>query len=199
MPGKNLLASYLCRWFKKKYPKVIVGSNIDLDIKDYDINSFDDFIKMDNGVNGNVALLDEAHLLFNNLGTNAKNFDENYLAEVCMQRKQRKVCMMLTQQFNRLNIVCRQNTFLLFEPHTFLSCITFVRKFKLKTAADGQSVEKVPSGMFFFIHTKELYDSYDSYALVDKLGTNGFKEKTDTNNIININNNEDKKKKGVKK
>lgn len=196
--GKNLTAAYLCRWFKEKYQKVMVGSNIIYDKKDFDIFSFDDFINTKNGRDGIVALLDEAHLLFNNLGTNAKNFDEGYLAEICMQRKQAKVCMMLTQQFNRLNIVCRQNTFLLLEPHTFLGCLTIVRKFKLRTAADGQTVEKVPCGTFFFIHSQELYESYDTYALVDKLGSNGFKEKTQTDNYITVNT-DIKDKKGAKK
>lgn len=185
--GKNLTAAYLCRWFKEKYKKVMVGSNITYDKTDFEIFGFEDFIRAKNGRDGIVALLDEAHLLFNNLGTNAKNFDGDYLAEVCMQRKQSKVCMMLTQQFNRLNIVCRQNTFLLLEPHTIFGCLTIVRKFKLRTAADGQTVEKVPEGMFFFVHTQELYNSYDTYALVDKLGSRGFKEKTTTDNFITVN------------
>jgi hypothetical protein len=178
--GKNMTAAYLLKWFQARYEKVIVGSNIDFDSADYNISSFDDFINTNNGVNGNVALLDEAHLLFNNLGVNAKNFDENYLAEVCMQRKQRKVCFMLSQQFNRLNIVCRQNCFRLFEPHTFFNCLTIVFQYKLKTEADGQTVNKKFQRVFFFVHNDELRNSYDSYALVDKLAVDGFKEKSDS-------------------
>lgn len=198
--GKNLTASALCQWLRKKYgDNIEIGTNIDLTYKDYSINTFEDFTERKNVDSlGNVGILDEAHLMFNNLGTNAKNFNPDYLQAVTQNRKHKRLCIMLTQTFNRLNICIRQNTYRLIEPKTFLGCFTICPIYKLETAADGQTVEKKHISTFWFVHTDELYNSYDTWEFVEKLGKHGFKENTDTENFITINTLEEKIKKGAK-
>ena len=42
---------------------------------------------------------------------------------------------------------------------------------------DGNVVEKKYRGSYFFVHTQELRDAYDTYKVIHTLSKEGFKEK----------------------
>jgi len=55
-------------------------------------------------------------------------------------------------------------------------CLTIVFKFKPVIKADsGTPDEKKFRGIFFFVHDKELRDSYDTYHKIEQISKEGFK------------------------
>jgi hypothetical protein len=54
--------------------------------------------------------------------------------------------------------------------------LTVVLKFKLVIkSSDGNPDKKKWRGMFFFVHNKELRDSFDTYHKIEKMVEDGFK------------------------
>ena len=50
-----------------------------------------------------------------------------------------------------------------------------VRKYKPLLSADGLTDTKNLIGMFFFVHNKELRESFDTYHKIEKMSQQGFK------------------------
>lgn len=70
----------------------------------------------------------------------------------------------------------REQTYFIYQPYTFAGCLTVVLKFKLVIkSSDGNPDKKKWRGMFFFVHNKELRDSFDTYHKIEKMAKQGFK------------------------
>ena len=171
--GKTLTMTYLLREYQKKYPKLKVKSNYCYSNEDYPIMHWKDIIDSDNGIYGEVDAIDELQNWFSSM--QSKDFPPEMLQEVTQQRKQRKIILGTSQVFNRLSKQLREQTYLLYEPHTFLGCFTLVVKFEPVIKADSATTtEKKFRGCFCFVHTQELRDSYDTYKKIQRIAEEGF-------------------------
>lgn len=166
--GKTLSAVQYCRKVLREYPKCIFCTNVDVKglpeeqvIVPYD--GLDSIKNLENGYAGVLYLIDEIHLEFNSL--ESKNIPIEVMIEVSQQRKQRKHIVGTTQVYMRLakpfreqikNIVTCQNYFKILQKNVLLDGEKSVE-------VDGHlQTESVKT--FWWLHSADLYDSYDTYA-----------------------------------
>lgn len=172
--GKTITVAYLLKKFKEMYPKMVVKTNFEYKNQNFSIESYKDVVDSTNGIYGEIDVIDEIQNWFNSL--QSKDFPPEMLGEISQQRKQRKMILGTTQVFGRLAKPIREQTYLIYKPFTFFGCVTFVLKFKpLLSATDGSLKSKSFSGCFFFVHTKEIRDSFDTYKKIERMANEGFK------------------------
>ena len=90
--GKTLSAVRTLKKMLAAWPKAIVCSNIPLSGIDREIIPFTDYdqlLKLSNGINGIIFLIDEIHVLWNSL--ESKNIPISEMAVFCQMRKERRV------------------------------------------------------------------------------------------------------------
>lgn len=152
-------------WF---YPKAILVTNTDIkglnpltDVREYEgISSLTD---INNGYNGVIYYIDEIELEFNCL--ESKGIPANVIKEFAQARKQRKHIIGTSQFFMRVAKPLREQTKFVVMTRKILGFIQY------NLLCDGMTLceDKGKLRMnvlkkFFWFHTPELYDSYDTFA-----------------------------------
>jgi len=171
--GKTLTVCYLLMLFQQKYPRLKVKTNFGYKYEDGQIRSHHDIIDSSNGIFGEIDVIDEVQNWFCSL--QSKNFPPEMMTEITQQRKQRKCIIGTSQVFTRVAKPIREQTYILYTPTTLFGCLTIVRKSKPVFNADGVVESKKPLGSFFFVHSQELRDSYDTYHKIQEMVKDGFK------------------------
>jgi ATP-dependent Clp protease ATP-binding subunit ClpX len=172
--GKTVTVAYMLRRFQKMYPKLKVKTNFNYKHEDGVIRHWKDVVASENGIYGEIDVIDEVQNWFNSL--QSKDFPVEMMTEITQQRKQRKCIIGTSQVFTRVAKPIREQTYILYEPITVFGCLTIVRKFEPVIKADsGTPDEKKFKGIFFFVHTKELRESYDTYHKIEEMAKEGFK------------------------
>lgn len=116
-----------------------------------------------NGEYGVLYLIDEIHLEFNSL--ESANIDIDVITEISQQRKQRKHIVGTSQVFMRMAKPIREQIFDVIMCENYFKCLQINKSLKSSTIREenGEMHAEVKSKYFFF-HTPELYEMYDTYA-----------------------------------
>lgn len=175
--GKTIAAVQYIYDELRKFPLAQFSSNIDVKGQKELLQDINQIIESDNGIYGQLNLLDETQNWFNS--NESKNVPVEFVGEICMQRKQAKAIIGTTQRFNRLSKQLRQETRFLMRPITIMGCLTIVRKYKPNVDSDGVITKMKLLGVYFFVHSDELREAYDTYAKVKRLTLKGFKPKSE--------------------
>lgn len=171
--GKTITLMYLLRRYKKMYPKLVVKTNCEYALQDGEITSWEDVVGSNNGIYGEIDVLDEIQNWFSSL--QSKDFPPEMLTEITQQRKQRKIIFGTSQVFSRVGKPIREQTMFLYEPVTILGCLTIVRVTRPRVGADGLTEKKRFYRLFFFVHDSQLRESFDTYKKIEKMAQVGFK------------------------
>jgi ATP-dependent Clp protease ATP-binding subunit ClpX len=172
--GKTVTVVYLLMWFKLMYPKLKVKTNFEYKHQDGEICHWQDVIESENGIYGEIDVIDEIQNWFNSL--QSKDFPIEMMTEITQQRKQKKIILGTSQVFNRVAKPIREQTYCLYKPFTIAGCLTVVLKFEPVIKADSGTPDKNNfRGLFFFVHNQELRESYDTYKKIQKMAKSGFK------------------------
>ena len=167
--GKTLSLVHYLKPILKDHPRAIIVSNIEFNFKVSNevrpYKSFDDF-KIENGVYGVIYVLDEIHLILNSL--ESKGVPLSVIVELSQQRKQRKLILGTSQVYSRMakplreqirNVIICKNYFGLLQFNYLIDAFNTKEK-------DGElKVDKLK--ISFFFHSKEDYQSYDTYKKMD--------------------------------
>lgn len=175
--GKTMTAVYLLRKWEKHYPKMKVYTNFQYDHKDGHLQTFDDLINVENGIYGVVNVLDEIQTWLSS--ADSKNVPPEMLAEISQQRKQTKAIIGTVQVFGRVAKPLREQAHFIYSPKTFFGCLTVVRMAYSDDYNPEKNKFKRHHGFFFFVHTKELRECYDTYEKIKR-----YKETTFTQNTF---------------
>lgn len=171
--GKTVSMTQFIRKFQKEYPRLKVATNYNYKYEDSIINSWEDMVSAENGIYGYINSIDEIQTWFNS--TSSKNFPPEMLAEICMQRKQKKILVGTAQVFGRIAKPIREQINFVYKPITVAGALTIVRIYKPKVSSnDGQLDDLKLRGMYFFVHSKEIRDAFDTYEKVKKMSKDGF-------------------------
>lgn len=171
--GKSIASVEFCLRMKKMYPNCRLRSNINLSFQDEKLDSWEQIVFDDNDKYGDVAYIDEVQNWFNS--ADSKNFPPEMIQEICQLRKQKKCIIGTSQVFARVAKPIREQVRVLYKPMTVLGCLTIVRAYKPLVKQDG-TIEKLRHlKTYFFVHTQELRDAYDTYEKVQRLALTGFK------------------------
>jgi hypothetical protein len=171
--GKTVTVAYLLMWYKKMYPKLKIKTNFGYKHQDGEINHWKDIVASENGIYGEIDVIDEMQNWFNSLAS--KDFPVEMMTEITQQRKQRKCIIGTSQVFERVAKPIREQTYILYRPFTIAGCLTIVIKSEPVIKTDGNVDKKKFKGIFFFVHSPGLRDSFDTYHKIEKMCNDGFK------------------------
>jgi len=191
--GKTISAVKHLIDIKKRYPKAVVVSNLQLNVLEgkraYNkhelavvMTTFDttsDYIlfenmeqlsflltNVNNGRKGVIYLIDEIHTYFNSL--DSKNIPMFVFTEISQQRKQRKLIIGTSQLFMRMAKPLRE------QADNMIFCKTYLGVFTTQVAFDGMTLTSDDDGNLYgdikkrgwFFHTRKLREAFDTYQKV---------------------------------
>lgn len=193
--GKTITLAYLLDKYQREYPKCKIRTNFNYTRQDGEINHWKDIVQNNNGIYGQIEVLDEIQNWFNSL--QSKDFPVEMLTEITQQRKQRKIIFGTSQVFSRVAKPIREQTTFLYEPITILGCLTIVKKSKPQLDHDGIDKGRKNKNYFFFVHNEYIRNLFDTYRKVENLREVGFKSEADQLRSSSSNITIQNKKKGL--
>lgn len=172
--GKTVaLVEYLER-MRIKYPKAIIVTNFYYVHQHLQMESWQDFINIRNGVDGVIFAIDEIQNEYNSASW--KDFPEDLLSEITQQRKQRVKIVATSQVYARIVKQLREQASEVIECRTLLGRWTFLRCFDAEDydmLIGSQSTNKKQKTRRkwrkSFIQDSNLRELYDTYEKVKKL------------------------------
>jgi len=193
--GKTLSLVFHLLEIKKRYPKAIVVSNLQLNgrtripfssiaecqqaVIDCEVDPNTKYIGYDNmeqlaialtqvnnGFFGVIYVVDEIHTYFNAL--ESKNIPMYVFTEISQQRKQRKLILGSSQLFLRMAKPLRE------QCDNLIMCNTVAGIFTIQKVFDGMTMTQDYDGSLsgtvkktgFFWHTRKIRNAYDTYQKV---------------------------------
>ena len=175
--GKTIAAIEFMRRVLKQYPKIKIRSNIGINFQHGKIDGWQDIVGVHNGAIGQIDFIDEIQNWF--ASTDFKNFPVEMLEEITQKRNKHKVIVGTSQVFTRMPKALRELTRYLCLPTTIARCLTFVRIYKPILDDSGSLKDKKLVKVYFFVHNKELRESYNTYEKVERLKEHGFVERSE--------------------
>lgn len=198
--GKTISAIQCARQMQKEYSRAKCITNLNYRYEDNELNHWSKLIDYKNGIFGVIAVLDETQNWFSS--NQSKNFPPEMLQVITQNRKNRRVILGTAQNFYLLAKAIRSQTTEVRRCTTFFGCLTLVRKFEPILDSEGNVQEFKKRGWYFYVHDKDLRESYDTYHVINSLKESGFKDNSDLlnqtetptiNSIIVLNQNMKKK------
>lgn len=172
--GKTIAVVEFMKRIQAEYPKAKCITNFAYVDEDTELEQWQQLLTYKNDKQGVIVGIDEVQNWF----ASGKNTLPPEMLEVATQnRKNRRIIIATSQVFTRMAKGLREQCTLIYEPITFAGCITWVRIRKPILDSDGNVIEKKRRGSYFFVHTQELREAYDTYKVIHTLAKEGFKEK----------------------
>ncbi|MBR5090796.1 MAG: hypothetical protein IK093_15300 [Ruminiclostridium sp.] len=170
--GKTVATAEFLRRIKQKYPLCQIATNFEYKNEDSQINSWKDLVFNNNGIYGQVDVVDEVQNWFS--CNQSKDFPPEMIHEITQERKQRKIFIGTTQRFERMAKPLREQINYLYYPVTIAGCLTIVKVCKPSVDSEGQITKLKGARFYFFVHDKEIRDSFDTYHKIKKQAEAGF-------------------------
>lgn len=195
--GKTISMVQYINELQKSYPKAVCTTNLAYTKENHPLKDWHELCTYKNGIFGVIVGLDELQNWFSsNL---SKNFPPEMLEVVTQNRKNRRVLLGTAQNFYMLAKPIRSQCTEVRQCLTLLGCLTIVRRREPIINSDGEVEKWKNRGFYYFVHSKELRDSYDTYKVIKSLSDAGFKEEKTVENKTVIFSNMPPKKKGFYK
>lgn len=183
--GKTIAMCQFARQMKEQFSNSKCLSNLDFKYEDKEINHWRDLLDYNNGHKGVIVLLDETQNWFSS--NQSKDFPPEMLSVITQNRKNSRIILGTAQNFYLLAKAIRSQCTEVRRCTTLLGALTIVRRFEPYLDSEGNVKDWKYRGMYFFVHDKELRNSYDTYNVINSLSKSGFKPIEQTiNNTTNI-------------
>lgn len=170
--GKTTAVVHKMLELQKRFPELKIRTNMNYKFQDAELTHWKDLIQNNNGVLGQIECIDEIQTWFNS--NQSKNFPVEMLSEVSQQRKQRKMIIGTSQLFNRLSKPLREQVNFVYCPMTLFGCLTIVRVTKPKYWNDDKQIFTRYIKNYFFVHTDEIRNAFDTYQKIERYSEDGF-------------------------
>lgn len=167
--GKTLTMVKKCFDIKKAFPNCKIYSNMFLFGVDYELfRSNTDLLnclKQNNGTDGIIFLIDEAHLYFNK----KNGIPLEVMQQLCLNRKNRRLCLMTWQIWEDVDPMLRK------QIKTVVNCRR-VWNLQINTYTNGEQLrydkkesEFVAPKLYveIFKHNNLYYSRYDTYEVIE--------------------------------
>lgn len=181
--GKTIAMVEQAMRLQQEYPKCKVISNCAYAKQDDELKHWKQLLNYKNGKQGVVVMMDEMQNWFSS--NQSKNFPPEMLETVTQNRKNRRILMGTSQVFNRLSKPLREQTTEVRKCATLFGCITFVHRVRPELDSEGNVVKWKHIGFYFFVHTPEIRNNYDTYRVVESLAKSGFQERLPETKVVN--------------
>lgn len=156
------------------YPLAKCLSNTKFAYQDERLRHWKQLVDYKNEHKGIVVIMDE---LQNWFGSNqSRNFPPEMLGVITQNRKNRRVILGTAQNFYLLAKAIRSQCTEIRQCVTLAGVLTIVIRREPVIDNDGDVKELKYRGMYFFVHSERLRNSYDTWSVVDALSSSGFQE-----------------------
>lgn len=171
--GKSIGCVELMLRLQKQYPMAKMITNFGVSTEDDELKQWQQLLTYTNEHKGVIVGIDEIQNWF----MSGKVQLPPQMLEVATQnRKNHRILCCTAQVFTRVSKALREQTTMLYHPHTFLGCFTVVIKRKPILDNEGNVIDLKYRGMYWFTHTDELRQAYDTYKVIHTLAKDGFKD-----------------------
>lgn len=167
-----------------EFPSCKCISNLNYAHQDEELTHWRQLIEYKNGHRGVIVQMDEMQNWFSS--NQSKNFPPELLEVITQNRKNRRVILGTSQCFNRLSKPLREQTTEVRKCLTVAGCVTFVHRQEPELDSQGEVVNWKHRGFYWFVHTPEIRDSYDTYHVIESLAKSGFTERLPDTNVTII-------------
>ena len=181
--GKTISMIEYARRMQKEYPKCLCGTNLGYTKEDFELDHWSKLVDLKNGKYGIIAVLDELQNWFSS--NQSKDFPPEMLQVITQNRKNRRILLGTAQNFYLLAKAIRSQCTEVRRCVTLLGCLTIVRRFEPILDSEGNVKEWKRRGMYFYVHDKDLRDSYDTYHVIESLAKSGFQPRLPDNEVNN--------------
>lgn len=165
---------------QKEYPLVKCIGNLKYDYADDKLTSWEQLIDYKNGELGVIVNIDELQNWFS--CKDSQNFPPEMLAIVTQNRKNRRIILGTAQRFYMLAKDIRTQCTEVRSCKTFFKCVTVVVRKKPFCDSKGDVIKWRFLGLYWYVHTPELRDCYDTYEVIERLAKSGFIPKNERYN-----------------
>lgn len=171
--GKTIAAVEMIQRFQARYPAAKTITNFGLTSENDELTQWQQLLEYRNGHQGVIVGIDEIQNWFM---SGKVQLPPEMLEVATQNRKNNRIICCTAQVFTRVNKGLREQFTMLYQPHTFFGCFTVVLIRKPKFDSEGNVLELKYRGMYAFVHTDELRQSYDTYKVIHALAQDGFKQ-----------------------
>lgn len=171
--GKTISLVYTLLQMQKKYPKMKVRTNMLYKYEDGEIKSWKNLVFSNNGIYGQIDVIDEVQNWFNSL--QSKDFPPEMFSEITQQRKQRKCIYGTSQVWSRVAKPIREQVKFVYKPITVFGCLTIIRKYKPCVDDEGSIDDLKLRSISFFVHNDEIRNAFDTYKKIQTQSLKGYK------------------------
>lgn len=179
--GKTVAMVEQALLWQKEYPKSRCITNLAFATEDDELDHWSKLVDYKNGIQGVICLMDEMQNWFSS--NQSRNFPPEMLQVITQNRKNRRVIMGTAQSFNRLAKPLREQATEVRKCITLFGCITLVHRVYPELNASGDVEKWKHRGFYYFVHTDEIRDSYDTYKVIEALRASGFQDRAPDLNI----------------
>lgn len=183
--GKTISMVQFARQMQQEYPKAKCTTNLAYTKEDDVLDDWRKLTDYSNDKYGVICVLDELQNWFSS--NQSKDFPPEMLQVITQNRKNRRIILGTAQNFYLLAKAIRSQCTEVRRCITLLGCLTMVRRLEPILDSDGNVQEFKPIGFYFYVHDKDLRDSYDTYKVIESLSKSGFKPIQNTTEVINNN------------
>lgn len=173
--GKSCAMMEFATFMKKQYPGAKIACNIDYSLKDANLTDWKMLLTYVNGELGVIDIIDELQNWFNS--KDSKDFPPDMLNFITQMRKNRRIVLGTAQSFYMISKDIRTQTSEVRTCRTFMNCLTFVIRRVPHIDSAGEVVRWSFKGIYFFAHTPELRNCYDTYEIVNRVVKVGYNER----------------------
>lgn len=172
--GKTSTMTREIMLLQQQYPKCKVITNFGYTKQDDELKHWKQLITYKNGYMGVIVGMDELQNWFSS--KQSATFPPEMLSVVTQNRKNRRVIFGTAQNFYMLAKDIRTQCTELRSCLTLLGCITIVHRRQPVTNSAGE-VEKLRHlGWYWYVHSSEQRESYDTWKAIESLAVSGFKD-----------------------
>lgn len=183
--GKTMSMVEFIKRMQEEYPLAKTTTNFGLKSQNKELKDWRMLIDYKNDKQGVIVGMDELQNWFSS--NDSKNFPPEMLGIVTQNRKNRRIILGTSQNFYLLAKAIRSQATEVRRCSTFFGCLTVVKRVEPILDSEGNVQEWKNRGMYFFVHSKELREAYDTYKVIENLRKSGFKEQMqDINNNTTI-------------
>lgn len=164
-----------------EYPSCKCIGNLAYVHEDDELTDWRQLIEYKNGHRGVIVQMDEMQNWFSS--NQSKNFPPELLEVITQNRKNRRVILGTSQSFNRLAKPLREQTTEVRRCLTIAGCLTVVHRVEPELNSQGEVEKWKHRGFYWFVHTPEIRDSYDTYHVIESLAKSGFADRAPDTNV----------------
>lgn len=173
--GKSISMFQYATSLKADYPLVKILSNTKFILTDFYLSHWKILTTFDNGEEGVIAIIDELQNWFNS--KQSKNFPPEMLSTITQCRKSKRIVLGTAQQFYMISKDIRTQCTEVRECFTLFGRLTIVVRKEPIVDNEGDVLKLRFKGIYSFVQTDKLRDSYDTYATIKNLSDSGFYER----------------------